>query len=184
MPKSTRVNKQYFFNIKTYKIMATKLKVVKATNINPKTRQEGFSARVITNGKAGYEDIVLEACHNTTLHKAEAKVALELCMESAANMLKQGMIVDLGPVGKLYPSCSSGWFATAEELQLDSVKPGLYFRPAEDVESAIKGARLVWAKAEDEQEITPDIPDNPGGGDTPGGNDNPGGDDNGGDLGE
>lgn len=57
---------------------------------------------------AGYEAIVAEACHNTTLHKAEAKVALELCMENVAEMLKQGYIVDLGPVGKLYPSCISG----------------------------------------------------------------------------
>lgn len=57
---------------------------------------------------AGYEAIVAEACHNTTLHKAEDKVALELCMENVAEMLKQGYIVDLGPVGKLYPSCISG----------------------------------------------------------------------------
>lgn len=64
--------------------MATKLKISKVSNVNPKTKQKGFTARVLTNGKAGYEEIVAEACHNTTLHKAEAKIALELCMESAA----------------------------------------------------------------------------------------------------
>ncbi len=75
-----------------------KLKVAKSGRVNPQTKAKGFAARVITNGTAGYEDIVAEGCHNTTLHKAEAKVALELCMESVAEMLKQGYIVDLGPV--------------------------------------------------------------------------------------
>ena len=53
-----------------------KLKVAKSGRVNPQTKAKGFAARVITNGTAGYEDIVAEACHNTTLHKAEAKVAL------------------------------------------------------------------------------------------------------------
>ena len=75
-----------------------KLKIAKSGRINPVTKTMGYSARVITNGTANYEDIVEEACHNTTLHKAEAKVALELCMESVAAMLKQGYIVDFGPV--------------------------------------------------------------------------------------
>ena len=57
-----------------------KLKVAKSGRVNPQTKAKGFAARVITNGTAGYEDIVAEACHNTTLHMAEAKVALELAM--------------------------------------------------------------------------------------------------------
>ncbi len=163
----------------------TKLKIAKITQVNPKTNQKGFSSRVISNGKAGYEEIVKEACHNTTLHKAEAKVALELCMESAANMLKMGMIVDLGPLGKLYPKCNSGWYENAEDIKLSDVKLGLYFRPAEDVEAAVKGASLVWAKAEEvENEDEPETPEEPGGeepggGETPSGGDTPGG--NGGD---
>ena len=48
----------------------------KVGRVNPQTKEKGFAVRVITNGTAGYEDIVAEACHNTTLHKAEAKVAL------------------------------------------------------------------------------------------------------------
>ena len=140
--------------------MATKLKISKVSNVNPKTKQKGFTARVLTNGKAGYEEIVVEACHNTTLHKAEAKIALELCMESAARMLKQGYIVDLGPVGKLYPSCQSSWVATAEEMQLSNIKPSVYFRPDDEVEGAIKGASLAWAK-EEEADDDPDGDDTP-----------------------
>ena len=126
-----------------------KLKVAKSGRVNPQTKVKGFSARVITNGTAGYDDIVKEACHNTTLHKAEAKVALELCMDSVAEMLKQGYIVDLGPVGKLYPSCTSGWVEKAEDLKLASVTPSLYYRPADDIAAAIKGATLQWAKEAD-----------------------------------
>lgn len=129
-----------------------KLKVAKSGRVNPQTKAKGFTARVITNGTAGYEDIVAEACHNTTLHKAEAKVALELCMESVAEMLKQGYIVDLGPVGKLYPSCASGWVEKAEDLQLSSLTPSLYYRPADEVVAAIKGATLQWAKETEEDE--------------------------------
>lgn len=131
-----------------------KLKVTKSSRVNPQTKAKGFAARVITNGTAGYEDIVAEACRNTTIHKAEAKTAFELCMESVAEMLKQGYIVDLGPVGKLYPSCTSGWVEKAEDLQLSSVTPSLYFRPADDIAAAIKGATLQWAKESEAAEKT------------------------------
>ena len=124
-----------------------KLKIATANHVNPSTKKMGYAARVITNGTADYEDIVKEAGHNTTLHKAEVKVSLELCMETVAEMLKQGYIVDLGPVGKLYPSCNSGWVENAEDLTLSDVTPGLYYRPSDDIQSAIKGATLQWAKA-------------------------------------
>lgn len=142
-----------------------KLKIAKASTVNPQTKAMGFSARVVTNGTAGYEDIVTEACHNTTVHKAEAKVALELCMESVAAMLKQGYIVDLGPVGKLYPSCSSGWVEKAEDLQLSSVVPSVNYRAAEDVLAAVKGASLQWLK---DSEAAVGAEDGDGGGDEAG----------------
>lgn len=129
------------------------LKVVKVNHVNPSSKEKGYSARVITNGTASYDEIVEEACHNTTLHKAEAKMGLEVCMEAVATMLKQGYIVDLGPVGKLYPSCSSGWVATAEELQLSNVVPSVYYRPADEVAAVVKGAKLQWAKSGEVSEI-------------------------------
>ena len=124
-----------------------RLKISKSGRVNPHTKTVGFSARVITNGTATFEEIAAEACRNTTIHKAEAKVAIELCMESVAEMLKQGYIIDLGPAGKLYPSCTSKWVENAEDLTLADVTPKLNYRPADDIASAIKGATLRWAKA-------------------------------------
>ena len=139
--------------------MATlKLKVSRVSNVNPKTKQKGFTARVLTNGTADFDDIVKDAGRNTTMHKAELRMAFELCMDSVTEMLKQGYIVDLGPIGKIYPSCSSGWYEKEEDIKLADVKPQLYFRAGEEVEGAIKAAKLVWAKASDEEEdsLTPD----------------------------
>lgn len=151
-----------------------KLKVAKSKRINPQTKQLGFTARVLTNGTAAFDDIVKEAGHNTTMHKAELRMAFELCIDSVAEMLKQGYIIDLGPIGKLYPSCTSGWYEKAEDLKLENVKPGLYYRAGDEVESAVKAAKLVWAKAEDEEEEEENGGGSPSGGDTPGGDDNGG----------
>ena len=138
------------------------------------TKQMGFVARVLTNGTADFDDIVKEAGHNTTMHRAELRMAFELCIDSVAEMLKQGYIIDLGPIGKLYPSCTSGWYEKAEDLKLENVKPGLYYRAGDEVESAVKAAKLVWAKAEDEEEEEENGGGSPSGGDTPGGDDNGG----------
>jgi hypothetical protein len=151
-----------------------KLQIVKSGRVNPVTRKKGLSARVKTNGTAAFDDIVKEAGHNTTMHKAELRMAFELCIDSVTEMLKQGFIVDLGPLGKIYPSCSSSWYEKEEDMKLSDVKPQLYYRAGEEVEAAIKSAKLVWAKgSEDEEEEegsgTPSGRDEPGGGDEPGG---------------
>jgi hypothetical protein len=146
-----------------------KLKVKKAGSKNPISKQLGFTARVLTNGTANFDDIVKDAGRNTTMHKAELRMAFELCMDSVTEMLKQGFIIDLGPLGKIYPSCTSKWYEKEDDMKLDDVKPGLYFRPGDDVEGAIKAAKLVWAKASDEEEEEEGgtTPAPSGGGDTP-----------------
>lgn len=156
-----------------------KLKIKKVGSKHPITKQLGFAARVITNGTADFDEIVKEAGHNTTMHKAELRMAFELCLDSVAEMLKQGYIVDLGPIGKLYPSCSSGWYEDEKDMKLEDVKPTLYYRAGDDVEAAVKSAKLVWAKAgeEDEEE------EENGGGTPSGGDDNGGGENNGGNNG-
>ena len=152
-----------------------KLKVKKAGSKNPITKQLGFTARVLTNGTADFDDIVKDAGRNTTMHKAELRMAFELCMDSVTEMLKQGFIIDLGPLGKIYPSCTSKWYEKEEDMKLDDVKPGLYFRAGDEVEGAIKAAKLVWAKASDEEEEDDENGGTPSGGEDNGGSDNPGG---------
>lgn len=127
-----------------------KLKIFKLRHKNPQTKKEGFSARVITNGKATYEDVVAEACRNTTMNKAETKAAIELFMESVARVIKQGYIVDLGPIGTLYPSCSSGWTEKEEDLLLSKMKLKLNYRPTREMSMAFKGATLQWAADKDD----------------------------------
>ena len=129
-----------------------KLRIKKVSMKKPVTKEPGFATRVLTNGTAEFDDIVKDAGRNTTMHKAELRMAFELCMDSVTEMLKQGYIVDLGPLGRIYPSCSSGWYEKEEDMKLSDVKPQLYYRAGEDVEGAIKSAKLVWAKAGDEEE--------------------------------
>lgn len=139
-----------------------KLKVAKVSNVNPKTKQKGLTARVQTNGTADFDDIVKDAGRNTTMHKAELRMAFELCLDSVVDSLKQGYIVDLGPLGKIYPSCQSGWYEKEEDMKLSDINPTLYYRAADEVALSIKSASLMWAKASDEEND-----DNNGGGDTP-----------------
>ena len=157
-----------------------KLRVSRVSNVNPKTKEKGFTARVQTNGTADFDDIVKDAGRNTTMHKAELRMAFELCMDSVTEMLKQGYIVDLGPLGKIYPSCTSGWYEKEEDMKLDDVKPALYYRAGDDVAGAIKAAKLVWAKASDEEEEEGGTTPTPSGGDNNGGGTNTGGGNNGG----
>ena len=162
-----------------------KLRVKKAGSKNPVNKQLGLTARVLTNGTADFDDIVKDAGRNTTMHKAELRMAFELCMDSVSEMLKQGFIIDLGPLGKIYPSCTSKWYEKEDDMKLDDVKPGLYFRPGDDVEGAIKAAKLVWAKASDEEDeeeggTTPAPSGGGGSGDNSGGGSGSGGGDNGG----
>ena len=150
------------------------LKVKKSGSRNPVSKKLGFIARVLTNGTASFDDIIKDAGHNTTMHKAELRMAFELCLDSVTEMLKEGYIVDIGPLGKIYPSCTGGWYEKEEDMKLADVKPSLYFRPADDVQAAVKSAKLVWAKASDaaaEEEGSDDTPATGGGDDD---NDAPG----------
>jgi len=135
-----------------------KLKVKKAVmkrKVNG-TLETGYYGRVITNGTKAHEEIALEACKNTTLHKAEAKLAMEMFLDSISENLKQGYIVDLGPIGKLYPAVSGNWETDPDALALADMKPHVNYRPSDDIKAAIGAAVLSWAKAEDEEEETDD----------------------------
>ena len=143
------------------------LKVKKIAFKNPHTKQPGFVARVLTNGTESFDDICEIAGMNTTYAQEEIVACAGLMLKAAARQLKNGKIIDLGPLGKLYPSVSGKWVEKEEDLSLNDLTPHCNYRPSDEVSEAIKGATLGWANAKDEesQEQTqePENPDNGGG---------------------
>ena len=142
---------------------------------HPRTKQAGFAARVLTNGTESFDDICEIAGMNTTYAQEEIVACAGLMLKAAARQLKNGKIIDLGPLGKLYPSVNGRWVDKEEDLTLADLTPKANYRPSEEISEAIRGASLGWATAkDDEKEETEQEPEN---GDTPDTPDNPGGDD-------
>jgi hypothetical protein len=141
---------------------------------------KGYYGKVITNGKATFDEIARESAKNTTLHPKEASLAAELLLEGVCEKIKQGIIVDLGPLGTLYPAVNSPWKTDPEELSLTEMKPKVNYKASDDISAAVRGASLAWATQKDEEEGTETPADdddiNNGGGDNGGGDDNQGGD--------
>jgi hypothetical protein len=122
----------------------------------------GYIGKVITSGKADFDEIARESAKNTTLHPKEASLAAELLLEGVCAKLKQGYIVDLGPLGTLYPAVSGKWEEDPEDLKLSDMTPKVNYKGSDDIIAAIKGASLSWATEKDEKEgtETPDEDDN------------------------
>ena len=134
----------------------------------------GYIGKVITAGKAGFDEIARESAKNTTLHPKEASLAAELLLEGVCAKIKQGYIVDLGPLGTLYPAVSGKWEEDPDDLKLADMTPKVNYKGSDDIVAAVKGASLSWASEKDEKEGT-DTPDdgegnitNGGGTETPG----------------
>ena len=146
------------------------LKVKKIAFKHPVTKTPGFVARVLTNGTESLDDICEIAGMNTTYAQEEIVACAGLMLKAAARQLKNGKIIDLGPLGKLYPSVSGKWVEKEEYLSLTDLSAHANYRPSSEISEAIKGATLGWATAKDEKEENtqePENTDNNGGGDTP-----------------
>ena len=146
------------------------LKVKKIAFKHPQTKKAGFVARVVTNGTETFDDICEIAGMNTTYAQEEIVACAGLMLKAAARQLKNGKIIDLGPLGKLYPSVSGKWVEKEEDLALTDLTPHCNYRPSQEVSEAIAGASLGWATAKDddkeESEQEPETPGNGEGGDT------------------
>lgn len=114
----------------------------------------GFYGKVITNGKKTFDEIARQSAKNTTLHPKEAALAAELLLEGICEEIQQGIIVDLGPLGTLYPAVSSKWEQNGEDLKLADMTPKVNYKPSETIAATIKGASLSWATEKDEAEGT------------------------------
>ena len=128
---------------------------------------EGYYCRVITNGKIDFGTVAVNSTRNTTLHPAEAELAAKLFLEGVCERIKQGYIVDLGPLGRLYPAVNSKWDTDPDNLVLNEMMPKVNYKASDDIAGAVKSASLSWATAKDEDEAdgsdtnTP-APQNPG----------------------
>ena len=149
------------------------LKVKKIAFKHPQTKKAGFVARVVTNGTETFDDICEIAGMNTTYAQEEIVACAGLMLKAAARQLKNGKIIDLGPLGRLYPSVSGKWVEKEDDLALTDLTPHCNYRPSQEIAEAISGASIGWATAKDEgkdgTEQEPETPSN-GGGDQGGGN--------------
>ena len=142
--------------------MALKLKVKKTLfkrKIDGAT-VPGYIGRVITNGTKSFEDIVKQSTHGSTLDYREAELACKMMIDGIADSIKQGYIVDLGVLGKLYPAVNGKWDENADNLQLSDMKPKVNYKAGADIEAAVKGASLSWTTEAETDENTVSDDDN------------------------
>ena len=144
------------------------LKVKKVAMKNIATKKQGFVARVVTNGTEEFSDICEMAGLNTTLSPIEIEAASKLMLQAAARQLKNGKIIDLGVLGKLYPSVSGRWVEKEDDLALSDLTAHTNYRPSQEIREAIAGAQLGWATDKDNGETEPetDTPSTDNGGGT------------------
>ena len=153
--------------------MALKIKVKKTLfkrKIDGVT-QAGYIGRVLSNGTKTFEEILKASTHGSTLDYREAELACKMLIDGIADNIKQGYIVDLGVLGKLYPAVNGKWDTDAENLSLQDMKPKVNYKAGDDIAAAIRGAQLSWTtEAEtDENTVTDDDQGTTSGGDNNGG---------------
>lgn len=122
------------------------LRLSKSKAINPSTKKMGYRTTVKSNGKADMDSLVASASKNTTMHKAELRMAFELILDSIKESLSAGRIVELKGIGNIGFSCSGAWTETAEEQTKVEHKIGVSFFPSPEIHSAVASARTSWAK--------------------------------------
>ena len=136
------------------------LKLSKSKAINPSTKKMGYRTTVKSNGKADMDSLVASASKNTTLHKAELRMAFELMLDAIKENLS---------VGNIGFSCSGAWTETPEEQTAVEHKIGVSFFPSQEVHAAVATAKTSWTK--DNEGDEPTSPDASGG--TSGGDQKP-----------
>lgn len=160
--------------------MALKIKV-KKVRFKRKVEgvtQLGYIGRVLSNGTKSFEEIVKASTHGSTLDYREAELACKMMIDGIVENIKQGFIVDLGVLGKLYPAVNGKWDTDPDNLSIQDMKPKVNYKAGDDIAAAIKGAQLSWTteaetdenSVDDEDNETPTTPTNSG---DQGGNDDP-----------
>ena len=142
--------------------MALKIKIKKCGMVRKieGVKKSGFYGKVIANGKKSFEEILKASCKGSTLDFREAELACKMMIDGIADSIKQGYIVDLGVLGKLYPAVNGKWDENADNLQLSDMKPKVNYKAGEDIAAAVKGASLSWTTEAETDENTVSDDDN------------------------
>lgn len=151
--------------------MAMTLKLSKTKTVNPQTKEVGFRTTVKSNGKADMDSLVASASKNTTMHKAELRMAFELMLDAIQDSLSAGKAVELKGIGNIGFTCSGAWTKTAEEQVGVEHKIGVAFYPSTEVHAAVATAKASWTKDNEGDEPTT----GGGGSSSAGGTQQPGG---------
>ena len=145
------------FNLIHLFLMAMSLKLSKTKAYNPSTKKQGYRTTVKSNGKADMDSLVASASKNTTLHKAELRMAFELMLDAIKENLSVGNIVELRGIGNIGFSCSGAWTETPEEQTAVEHKIGVSFFPSQEVHAAVATAKTSWTKdGEGDEPTSPD----------------------------
>ena len=134
------------FNSQNKKNMALSLKLSKSKAYNPSTKEQGYRTTVKSNGKADMDSIVESASKNTTMHKAELRMAFELALDAIRSALTNGKTVELKGIGNIGFTCSGAWTKTADEQSAVEHKIGVAFYPSNEVHAAVATAKTSWTK--------------------------------------
>lgn len=154
------------FNLIHHFLMAMSLKLSKTKAYNPSTKKQGYRTTVRSNGKADMDSLVASASKNTTLHKAELRMAFELMLDAIKENLSAGNIVELRGIGNIGFSCSGAWTETPEEQTAVEHKIGVSFFPSQEIHAAVATAKTSWTKdGEGDEPSTPDASGGTSGGD-------------------
>ena len=113
------------------------------------------------------DSLVAPASKNTTMHKAELRMAFELMLDAIGDALTSGKNVELKDIGNIGFSCSGARTKTAEEQAKVEHKIGVAFYPSQEVHAAVATAKTSWTK--DGEGDEPSAPGTSGGGQKPGG---------------
>ena len=152
-----------------------KLKIKKAKMVRKIDGQKvtGFYGRVLSNGTKSFDEIAKFSCKGSTIDPREAELAAKMLIDGIAENLRNGYIVDLGVIGKLYPAVNGKWDENADNLQLADMKPKVNYKAGDDIAAAVKGASLSWTTEAETSENTVTDDDNTQTGGNGGGNNNP-----------
>ena len=149
-----------------------KLKIKKAKMVRKIDGQKvtGFYGRVLSNGTKSFDEIAKFSCKGSTIDPREAELAAKMLIDGIAENLRNGYIVDLGVLGKLYPAVNGKWDENADNLQLADMKPKVNYKAGDDIAAAVKGAQLSWTTEAETDENTVSDDDNTQTGGNGGGN--------------